>query len=322
MSMMLNMPYVKTHSLYLFALMVLMLCARANADAACSGEDKDCIEVGSWQFSLGVGLGVRTNPIVGEDNIPILLLPSISYYGEYFFWETDTIGLTLYSDEQHMVNIIGTISYDQIFFDDIGIGNFSIEGRSAAVADPSLSSSFAQQQQQLPSNDPGDDFLQDPVAAPQQRTINNVGSLHDRDIAGLAGFEYTFNSNYFSLGLQALQDVTSVHDGKQIRGAISHSFAMPKNAIELSIGAEWKDSKTLDYFYGVRSNETSNPADVYTVDDDISYYLKMDWQYRLSKKWSLRAIAHNRWFGSEVRNSPIVTEDTTLALFFGGEYHF
>lgn len=324
---------VKTKFLLVSALHILVFCASthvyAKTDVKCDPKDGDCVEVGSWHFALAVGVGLRTNPIMGEDNIPIFLLPSVSYYGERFFWETDTIGFTLVEVGNHMINAIGTVSYDQIYFDDIGIGNFSIEGRSASSGSgtSSFSGNFVQtdpgvSRDPVMNDDSEDNSTGGLLAQGAEASTLNTDLLHDRDITGLAGFEYTYNSRYFHLGLQILQDAASVHDGRQFRGAISKAFNWPRNAIDVSVGAEWKDSKTLDYFYGVRRDEVNDPAEVYIVDDDISYYVKMDWQYRLSSRWSLHSIVHNRWFGDEVRNSPIVAEDTTLALFLGGEYHF
>lgn len=403
----------------------------SSSDAVCSKENAHCVTVGQWEFSVGIGLGGRTNPIVGNDDIPIFLMPTISYYGKRFFWQTDTIGYTLFESEHTQFNIIGTIGYDQTYFNDWGIGNFSIEGgggglgsgggnspsgaaspvgdyssevtptptpvvtNGASVGDGVVNIIFASDGEILLSGDAIylddleavgidlnnfavaslnfsdlaavgidledseadaidyeylvaagidlEDFAVDGIDSEVLAAANfNLGDLavadidrediaaadidlddlHDRDMAGLAGFEYIIDSEYVSLGLQVLKDVTSVHDGLQVRLGLSTAFEREKSAYAFSLGVEWKDSDTLDYYYGIRASEVDDQRFVYTVESELSYYLKFDWRYRLSKHWELRSIFHHRQFGEAITNSPLVNEDSTTAIFIGGVYHF
>ncbi len=293
----------------------------------CSAEDPDCVAVGSWDFAIGVGLGGRTNPVIGNDDIPIVLLPSISYYGKRFFWETDTLGFTLVETSAHMVNVIATVSYDQTYFHDLGIGNFSIEGGSEGagsgnVAVPNLA--FDENASDAPSDGPQPSPSPTPVTGGNRAELQvELEELHDRDMSGLVGLEYSWEGERSTFGVQVLQDATSVHNGKQVRVALSNLlYQSDRTNFFANIGAEWKDSKTLDYYYGIRPNEVDNQADAYIVDDDTSYYLKFDWGKRISSNWELKAILHHRWFGRSVYESPLVEDKNTVAVFLGGVYHF
>lgn len=304
-------------------MLVFSVIAASNyaKEVRCDSANTDCVAIGDWDFSIGIGVGVRTNPIIDNDNLPIILLPSVSYYGKRFFWETDTLGFTLFETPKHMFNIVATISYDQTYFHDLGIGNFSIEGsgNGGAAADAGNFGNIVSDENSGAADGP---IAFQPEAEEGGQDSIDFDDLHDRDMSGLMGFEYSLDGESMSFGLQALQDVSSVHDGKQLRLAFSNALYQSESTTFMTnLGAEWKDSKTLDYYYGVRADEVSDSSEAYIVDDDVSYYVKFDWRKRISKHWELRAVIHNRWFGDAVYNSPLVEDKTTLAVFFGGVYH-
>ncbi len=323
----------------IFAPLVMLSLGATSAvgEEFCQRESSGCVPIGVWEFSLGIGVGGRSNPIVNSDDIPIVLLPSVSYYGERFFWQTDTLGFTLFESRRQMVNIVGTISYDQTFFNEWGVGNFAIEsgaggaGRvvsnfqtdqvNTAAAGDLLSADVINVDSELTpgAGIPGED--DGPVEEPTEGAID-LDRLHDRDLAGLMGLEYDFAAGSFSFTLQGLRDVTSVHDGSQLRAAISRLFVFDGNGVEVTLGAEWRDDKTLNYYYGVREDEVDDARHAHRLDSDLSYYAKIDWRYRLTRRWELRGILHHRVFGDEIKNSPIVKEDFTTAVFFGGAYYF
>jgi outer membrane protein len=299
-----------------------------RADQPCKAEPADCVAIGQWHFSLGVGLGGRSNPVAGNEDLPIILLPNVSYYGERFFWETDTLGYTLVESPVQMLNLIATVSYEQTFFNDWGVGNFSFEGGSSGagqIANTPAGGLADSDGVPLPGDlvDTGSDLNgQDLGPAPVIQEFIDLDRLHDRNIAGLAGVEYSLELGAISLGFQALQDISGVHEGHELRAAASRTFTTGEQSAALTVGAEWKDAKTLNYFFGVRESEVDNAAAAYSVGDDLSYYLKIDWRMRLSTHWELRGIVHHRRFGNEVKDSPIVDEDSTTAAFIGGVYHF
>ena len=70
-----------------------MPCALAADD--CSGPSSDCVAVGHWNFSLSLGVGVRTNPVVHGSDIPLVVIPQFSYYGKRVFIENLDLGVTL-----------------------------------------------------------------------------------------------------------------------------------------------------------------------------------------------------------------------------------
>ncbi len=369
---------------------VLSTSAATWADESCSADDGSCVEVGSWIVSLAVGLGERTNPIVDGDDIPMVLLPTVQYYGKRFFWDSDTVGFTMLETERHMLNAIGTVSYDQMYFRDVSIGNFSFGGGLSGSASgtiarfggssenfvtptpvatatptptiaPTLTPTPTVTVQATPTPEfptpqasptPVPTSTPDPVvdvgttptptpvstptpvatstpdnpsddlnAPPPDGVEIRFDNLHERRTSGLMGLEYTYNTSSLSLGLQVLQEVTRYHHGHQVRGAFTYFITGNKYAIALGAGAEWKDEKTLDYYFGIRPEET-NTGWSYSPGEGTFSYVKVDWRYRLSRHWDLQATVQHRMFPEGVKDSPLLSEDSSTAYFVGGVYRF
>src|SRR5262249_19054511 len=88
----------------------------AAAREACKTVSPDCVVVGDWDLSVSLGIGTRTNPIVGKSDIPLYVIPELSYYGKHVFLEGLEPGVTLYEGETHTFNLIASPGYDSAFF--------------------------------------------------------------------------------------------------------------------------------------------------------------------------------------------------------------
>lgn len=100
----------------------------ADASADCDLKVADCVAIGEWRVSVGLGLGLRTNPLVEEQDNPLVLLPEISYFGERFFLNNLELGFTLAEDARQQVNLVVMPGYDQMFFNRWDPFNFTAEG--------------------------------------------------------------------------------------------------------------------------------------------------------------------------------------------------
>src|SRR5690606_4292401 len=110
--------------LTIIPLLLLGFAAGVSASAECTEAATDCVEVGKWQISVAVGAGVRTNPVLERKDIPLVVLPEVSYTGERFFIQNLDFGFILLENETHRLNIFATPSYDQVFFHRWSPNNF------------------------------------------------------------------------------------------------------------------------------------------------------------------------------------------------------
>jgi len=281
------------YSTWLNILKILtLLCAGFTASFATAQSEQDS----RWQLSLGVGLGVRTNPVMDNADIPLVLVPQISYQGDHFFIQNLDVGYALYQDQHQQFSVLLTPSYDQVFFNNWDANNFIVQNETTAIT------------KELPG------------AEPTNHQINKQ-LLHNRRMAALAGLEYNVNWNDVDLQVQALREVTGYYAGHELRMALSKSISVGKHDVKLTLGANWQSAETLSYFYGLEEEETVDSMP-YKANPGVTTLLRFDWNYQLNERWGLRFFTSYRHLSDPIINSPLLTNDNVITAFAGGVYHF
>ena len=69
-----------TSLLLLLSLPILFLGPTAIADEQAANDPSS-----GWQVAVGIGAGVRTNPVMDNSDIPLIIIPQINYQGEHLF---------------------------------------------------------------------------------------------------------------------------------------------------------------------------------------------------------------------------------------------
>lgn len=257
-----------------------------------------------WQFSIGLGLGVRTNPVMDNDDIPLIILPQFSYQGERFFIQNLDLGYSLFQNYKQQFNLLLTPSYDQIFFNEWDISNFVDRSSFATVAG---------------GNNIGG-AKDNPTLEETNRAIDK-SRLHDRRMAALAGLEYSHTIYDLDFQLQVLQEATGYYDGNEVRFAISKSINAGKHDVKLTLGANWQNAATVNYFYGLPEQESTGNFS-YQADAGLTTLLRFDWNYQLDEHWSLRVFTSYKHLSHSISDSPLVTTNNVITAFAGGVYHF
>src|SRR5688572_33268358 len=196
---------------------------RAVAQTPCTAPSEDCIAVGDLEVSVSVGYGTRTNPVVGRDDIPLFVVPHVSYYGKRFFLESLEPGVTLYESDAHTFNLIASPGFDRVFFSRKDLQNVVVP---LAVETPGFQGVTAETQD---------------VAFPVGR----------RRTTYLAGPEWMFRHDDFIGQVSALYEVTGRHDGYEVRAAVSAPLVQRKQSLVVNTGVTWKSAETVNYYYGV-----------------------------------------------------------------------
>jgi outer membrane protein len=283
---------VKSRSLFKYLAFICLIMLNPGVMA----QSPSVSEKSNWQLSLALGVGTRTNPVMDNDNIPLIVIPHISYQGEHFFIQNLDFGYSFFQDETQQLSVLLTPSYDQIFFNDEGINNFiDTSGFASAV-----------------KNGPTVEFISKDIDKRQ---------LHKRYMAGLAGLEYSRVLNGFDVQLQILRELTDYYDGNEVRIAFSKGISLGKNDVKLTVGANWQDAATLNYFYGLSETEASGGL-YYSAKSGVTRLLRFDWSYEIDEHWSLRFFTSYRHLSHSVSSSPLVTSNNVITAFAGGVYHF
>jgi outer membrane protein len=201
--------------LLLLAIGALPVPVRADlASSSCRTASADCVAVGQWNFSVSLGAGVRTNPLAGRSDIPLFVIPHVSYYGKRFFLDNLDVGFALVERPTYSINLFASPGYDRVFF---------------SLHDP----------QNVFGSLSGSSTNTD--APPAARSI---------DFTYLAGLEWIGTYRALDLQLDLLHEITGHNDGTEVRAALGLALWQSTSTISADIGFTWKSAAIVNYYYG------------------------------------------------------------------------
>ena len=253
------------------------------AQAACSAPSSDCAVVGQWEISASFGVGERSNPVADRSDIPLVVIPRISYYGKRFFLENLELGYTLHEGDANTFSLIATPGYDRAFFVRSDLQNIFIPGGFAT-----------------------------PTGAPPVPLDGGNFAVSPRHTTYLLGPEWTFSYGVLTGQLNALREVTGEHDGHEVRAAFAVPLIRSKSSLVASAGVTWKSAEVVRYYYGV--------DDVYEPGSALSPFIKLRYSRPLSDRWMINAFANYEHLAGAIANSPVVSENHVTTVFAGAVF--
>jgi len=275
------MSFIVRTTLALLAIAAAIGPQAAGAQTPCKAPSEDCIPVGDLRVSLSFGYGTRTNPVVGRDDIPLFVIPYLSYYGKRFFLESLEPGVTLYESDAHTFNLIATPGYDRVFFSRHDPQNIIVP--FAASTPPGFGGQNADEEQMF-----------------------TVGQRHTTYFAGP---EWLFRHRQFIGQVSALYEFTGRHKGYEVRAAVSRALIQSEQSLVINAGLTWKSEATVDYFYGVK--------DLYHPDSALNPFVKLSYSLPLSERWTLTAFVHYEFLDDTIVDSPLASGREVVTAFAG-----
>lgn len=270
-----------------------MLCPRlaSAAEEPCDAPSPECAVVGRWEISASFGLGQRSNPVAGESDIPLVVVPQISYYGKRFFLVNLELGYTLFEGEKNTFNVIATPGYDRVFFHRGDLQNIFVPTSGGGA--------FSGRPDPMPGNDPDLD----------SENLRNF-QVGKRRTTFLVGPEWTFGYGRITGQLNAVREVTGRHNGMEVRGALASPLLTGRfGSLVASGGFTWKSAEVVRYYYGVEN--------FYVPDSSLSPFVKLRYSREISDRWGFNLFAHYEKLSSSISDSPIVSEDHVTTVFAG-----
>ena len=252
------------------------------------------ITMDQWHLSLNFGLGVMSNPLKGGDDLPLVVIPEVAYYGEQFFFDNGRLGYSLSQDTPHIFNLVSEFNPETRFFVDWHPSNIF-----ALTSANSLSTSNNELHSQQPRLD--------------------IEQLDKRKWALDAGmsYHYVFKQHVFSV--QALADVSGVYEGWRSALQWQMHNTIGELLIKPSIGIWYKSAALNTYFYGISAKESANGA--IEVGSSWQPYAKIDARWPLNDANSLRF--HLAYYDySALDDSPLFEQTYSMTAFIGFDHIF
>jgi outer membrane protein len=257
----------------------------AGAADDCKGPSTDCVAVGGWNFSVALGAGAMTNPLVAGKAIPLVVVPQFSYYGKRFFIDDLDLGFTLAETDGNTFNLVASPGYDRVFFYRSDLQNIFVRGFGADAA-------------LVHADTPG--AVQ---VAPRPRHVTY-----------LAGPEWTLKNGGITAQLDVLHEITGQNHGNEVRAAMGVPLLEGKGTLTANAGITWKSAAIVNYYYGA--------SPIYQAGSALDPFFKLGYTLPLAGKWRFYAFAEYERLASAIADSPIVAERYVATSFIGAIYTF
>ncbi|WP_440056264.1 MipA/OmpV family protein (plasmid) [Pseudoalteromonas sp. T1lg65] len=286
----------------LFSFALLSIVTSVAASEVCQQESDDCAAKGQWRFAVAVGAGIITNPLAGGDNIPLPVLPYISYYGDNVFFDNGTLGYTLVEKQTVDLSIIGEINPEQAYFERVHPTNIL-----------SGSHSFTGEAIGIPSVD--------------NKEKNNGITIdeiqHRKWAADIGVLTHWYINDSSKLTVSWMHDVTNTYKGQHAKLTLTHKIIDSElNKLNISAGIYWKSKHLIDYYYGVTQQDTQEMSLWYRGKSGVSPFISVAYSYPITTSWQFKLNARYMKLGSAIHNSPIVQDKYSATVFVGGLYAF
>jgi outer membrane scaffolding protein for murein synthesis (MipA/OmpV family) len=265
--------------------------AWAQADV----EQGQFIKKSTLHASVSLGFGGIENPVLDAENLTTPILPSLSYYGEDWYFNDFSLGYSLYETPTYYIDLLGRFNDDGFFFELDGVDKLLASG--AITAGPGVPT--------IPSATP-----------------INLTPIQ-RDISYMAGFSGALNL-YQGLWVNTavLQDVTKVHDGHEVFVNLYSDFEFDYGKVGIELGANYKNRELIEYYYTVAPKESKTRLRKYALQSNINYHVKLTYEYVISERFSFDFSLKHTWLGSNLANSHMISKNGYFSGFTGITYHF
>ncbi|MEI6858731.1 MAG: MipA/OmpV family protein [Shewanella sp.] len=267
------------------------------------GTEYACIEIGRWDIGLAIGYGSRSNPLKDYDDIPIYLVPTFAYYGDYWYFDNGNVGYTLIEVEKYTINLATSFSTDSAFFHRWDPSNIVLPVNNKLKPTP------------LSETTP-----RTAVAESQSTPIfNELGSRKFTYSGGLDAYIYT-RMGIFNLSVA--HDLLNVHQGTEAKLKWLYSLSIKKWKFDLSLMFDWKSKEIVEYYYGIRPSENMYWSEHYQAESAINTSIELTSHYVLNEHWELLFLARYTQIDNEIVASPLLNEDYTSTFFVSTAYRF
>lgn len=239
-----------------------------------------------WRLGAALGYGLRTNPLVQSDDIPIVLDLDIAWFGDHLFFDNGDLGLTFADNDRLTASLVARFNSDRVFFG-------KTDTRLVTL-----------------------DFAGLPLAEAIEFKVP------DRDYAIELGVELLTDGPWGRLQMSAFHDVSNTHEGYEAFLDYSFGWRRQRWYLEPSIGASYKSEALNNYYWGVTEDEAGIIVAPYDAGAGTNIHARFSLGYQLSRHWSVSLVAEYERINDEAAASPIVEDRNVLGYFAGVAFRF
>jgi len=158
---------------------------------------------------------------------------------------------------------------------------------------------------------------------PDDNDLGAMKGLDKRRMTLMGGVEYRHLADWGIVRTNLLGDVLGNSDGIVWDLSYLYRFDFGSFSVTPGIGAIWNSSNQNRYYYGVSGHEAARTGiSRYQPDDSWSPYVELSANYRLTDRWNAGIYARYTRLADEIKDSPMVNQDSQLTAWTGISYTF
>lgn len=253
------------------------------------------VESDTFELSVATGLGNISNPVTNKDDIPLFVLPNISYYGENFYLHNTNLGYKLFESKSLFIDLYSRA-------DSFGFFHLNNATLSVSTFNPFNSGRH--------------------TPKPQPFDVK-------RSIAYLAGFKTGLMHDNHSLTIETLFDVTKVHHGFSASINYQTLFQTRIGLFNIDVGVDYLSSKQNGYYFYFKPDELTkiqsgmpdtlalNSTSMASPKPTWVPSLKLEYQYPLSDSISVISFFEYQQLNNNAFERRLIKRSHIQTFFLG-----
>ncbi|SFC99058.1 MipA/OmpV family protein [Pseudoalteromonas denitrificans] len=136
------------------------------------------------------------------------------------------------------------------------------------------------------------------------------------------GFSVGYSSNLGGISFEFVNDVTNKHEGYEASLTYSRPYFFDSVIIEPYAKISHFSDNFVNYYYGVEDHESLSNRQAYVGEDTVNGEIGLRMRWQAGKHHSFISNLSYRSFGSDIKNSPLVSGSGGANIILGYVYAF
>jgi outer membrane protein len=149
-----------------------------------------------------------------------------------------------------------------------------------------------------------------------------LDGMDDREMTLEFGSAAQYRDGFGVTRLSFLNDILGRHNGQAVSLSYAKNFRKETVTFTPSVGLNWQSQRFVNYYYGVRSEESRLSRPAYDPSDALNPFLSLRLTYKFKKQWNLFGSFRYQWLDDQISESPIVEQSYKTSWMFGLMYSF
>jgi len=146
--------------------------------------------------------------------------------------------------------------------------------------------------------------------------------MKELDNVFTANIDLNYESELGDATFGFAQDISNNHKGYSLSAGYSYNIEFGRFFVKPSVSVTYASEDVADYYYGVSKEDVTAERALYEIDSTVNYEASLMAGYVIDENSMIMGFASVTKYDKDIKNSPIVTDDTAMSYGLGYRYQF